>query len=206
MTTPLSIVTLGPPGTNHEFVTRKYLAFQGLPAEALTLAASTEEAVSVLREGAAEYLVICAVHPDTPRVVGGSFRELFIVDTFVSPSLPLAVLTRREVARPRSIGVLHPSTTDYVDSERWEQVVRFTTGTLHDVGQALLRGEIESGLVYQRLADEYPERLRVDEVIGSPDDAWLVLGRERAYRDPLLAWPDSPVAQRIRAARASPSA
>ena len=33
---------------------------------------------------------------------------MFVVDTFIPPGLPLAVLSRRDVDSPQSIGVLHP--------------------------------------------------------------------------------------------------
>jgi hypothetical protein len=40
------------------------------------------------------------------------------------------------------------------------------------IKDALLSGEIDSGLVYRSYADRHPEALRVDEVVGSPDDVW----------------------------------
>ena len=36
----------------------------------------------------------------------------------------------------------------------------------------------DSGLFYLNYAERYPGQLRVDQEIGSPDDAWLVLGRK----------------------------
>lgn len=44
------------------------------------------------------------------------------------------------------------------------------------IKDALLAGEIDSGLTYRAFADQYPDALRVDEVIGSPDDVWIVYG------------------------------
>ncbi len=105
----ITFTTLGPPGTNHEFVTRKYLGFHGLTATAdLQLSASVDEAVERIRAGTADYFVLCSVHPNTPRAVGRHYREMFVVDSFISPSLPLAVLTRADIEHPTSIGVLHP--------------------------------------------------------------------------------------------------
>jgi hypothetical protein len=187
--------TIGPHGTNHEFVTRKYLDFHRLSNASLLLTETTDEAMEGVRGGSIDYFILCAVHPDTPRIVGRFFREVFIVDTFISPSLPLAVLSRIEVAAPRSIGVLHPSTTAYVDTRKWEKVVKITTGSLHTIAEGLLNGEYDAGLVYLNYSDRYPDRLRIDERIGSPDDAWLVLGRQRTYADPILAWRDSPVSR-----------
>jgi hypothetical protein len=190
--------TLGPPGTNHEFVTRKYLGFHGLAATAdLQLSASVDEAVERLRAGMADYFVLCSVHPDTPRAVGRHYREMFVVDSFISPSLPLAVLTRTDIEQPTSIGVLHPSTTDYIDASKWDRVVQITTGTLHTVAEGLLAGRYDSGLIYRNYAERFPDRLRVDQDLGSPDDAWLVLGRERTFAEPVQAWRDAPIARQF---------
>jgi hypothetical protein len=194
----ITFTTLGPPGTNHDFVTRKYLRFHGLTATAdLQLSASVDEAVQRIRAGTADYFVLCSVHPDTPRAVGRHYREMFVVDSFISPSLPLAVLTRADIEHPTSIGVLHPSTTDYIDAGKWELVVHITTGTLHTVAEGLLAGMYDSGLVYRNYADRFPGRLRVDQDLGSPDDAWLVLGRERTFSEPVQGWRDAPVARQF---------
>ncbi len=194
----ITFTTLGPPGTNHELVTRKYLGFHGLSATAdLQLSASVDEAVERIHAGTADYFVLCSVHPDTPRAVGRHYREMFVVDSFISPSLPLAVLTRADIEHPTSLGVLHPSTTDYIDASSWDRVVHITTGTLHTVAEGLLAGRYDSGLVYRNYAERFPGRLRVDLDLGSPDDAWLVLGRERTFSEPVQAWQDAPIARQF---------
>jgi hypothetical protein len=194
----ITFTTLGPPGTNHEFVTRKYLSFHGLTATAkLRLSASADEASERIRSGTADYFVLCAVHPDAPRAVGRHYREVFVVDSFISPSLPLAVLTRASIEHPTSIGVLHPSTTDYIDASNWDRVVHIMTGTLHTVAEGLLAGNYDSGLVYRNYCDLFPGLLRIDQDLGSPDDAWLVLGRERTFVEPVQAWRDAPVARQF---------
>ncbi len=189
--------TLGPSGTNHEFVARKYIDFHELPEARLRLSDTTTAGVEAVRDGVVDYFIICAVHPDTPNIVGRFFRAVFIVDTFISPSLPLAVLTRTEVKKPRSIGVLHPSTTAYIDTSKWELVSKITTGSLHTVADGLLNGRYDSGLVYLNYAQRYPDLLRVDQEIGSPDDAWLVLGRKRTFAEPILAWKESPISRQF---------
>jgi hypothetical protein len=191
--TSVTFATLGPSGTNHEFVARKYIAFHELHDATLRLSDTATAGAEAVRDGAADYFILCAVHPDTPKIVGSFCREVFIVDTFISPSLPLAVLTRADVDRPRSIGVLHPATTGYIDTSKWEVVTKITTGSLHTVADGLLKGRYDSGLVYLNYAQRYPGRLRVDQEIGSPDDAWLVLGRKRTYSDPILACRDGPI-------------
>ena len=195
--TSITFSTLGPSGTNHEFVARKYIHFHELHEATLHLSDTATAGAEAVRNGAADFFIICAVHPDTPNIVGRFFREVFIVDTFISPSLPLAVLTRADVTKPRSIGVLHPATTEYIDTRKWELVSKITTGSLHTVADGLLKGQYDSGLVYLNYAHRYPGQLRVDQEIGSPDDAWLVLGRKRTFSDPILAWKDGPVSRQF---------
>ena len=191
--TSVVFTTLGPSGTNHEFVARKYIDFHELHDATLRLSDTATAGVEAVRDGVADYFILCAVHPDTPNIVGRFFREVFIVDTFISPSLPLAVLTRADVDKPRSIGVLHPATTDYIDTGKWERVTKITTGSLHAVADGLLKGRYDSGLVYLNYAQRYPGELRIDQEIGSPDDAWVVLGRKRTFAEPILAWKDGPI-------------
>jgi hypothetical protein len=191
--TSIIFATLGPSGTNHAFVAQKYIDFHELSEATLRLSDTATTGVEAVRDEVADYFIICAVHPDTPNIVGRFFREVFIVDTFISPSLPLAVLTRADVGKPRSIGVLHPATTEYIDTSKWEWVSKITTGSLHTVADGLLKGQYDSGLVYLNYAQRYPGQLRVDQEIGSPDDAWLVLGRKRTFADPILAWKDGPI-------------
>jgi hypothetical protein len=192
-------VTLGP-GTNHDVVTRAYLAFHGLDAAHLRFVAEPDAAVAMIARGEADFLVLCSVHPDAMRITGQNFRRLYIVDTFISPSKTLAVLTRKGVAQPRVLGLFGP-TRDYVDASRWEKVVEEKTGSIVTVGDRLLAGDYDSALVYLDYAERYPDRFDVTEVIGSPDDAWVVFGAERAFKDVLLASRESFVAGAVRAAR-----
>lgn len=195
---PVKFVTLGPASTNHALVSRRYLEFRGLPVEALSYVASPREGFRVVNGGEADYLILCAVHPDTPHIVGQAFNRIFIVDTFVAPSHSLAVVKRADVEVPTSIGLLSPATLTYVDTSRWGRVVEVPSGTLHDVLNGLLEKEYDAALVYARCVDEYPELLRLEEDIGSPDDAWLVLGRQRTATSGLLACMESPIVGQIR--------
>ena len=192
----LTFATLGPTGSNHEFVTRRYLDFHGLPDARIALVLEFDVAFAMLRAGTADFVVQVAVHPDTASVVGRHFREFFIVDVFVSPSRPLAVLTRAGVDRPRSIG-MQPATRAYVDTTRWEAIVDEIS--IASVARSLLDGRIDSGITATEYASLHPDHLRVDEVIGTPDDAWIVYGRERTTGGAFLAWRDSPAGRRYRA-------
>jgi hypothetical protein len=160
---PVRMATLGPAGTNHELVARRYLDFHGAATSGLRFA--------------------------------GSFREVFAIDCFISDSRPLAILTRADVATPRSIGLVMPATESYADLRRWQEKVPYAAIPLAFAD--LLAGRIDSALAYRDYADGHPGLLRVDEEIGSPDDVWIVYGRERAHAGGLLASRDSAFARRI---------
>lgn len=187
-TSPVRFATLGPAGTNHELITKRYLATQGISNYEIQLILSFKDAIAMLLADEVDYIMQCAVHPETPQTLGENFRSVFAIDCFISDSQELAVLSRRDVRIPRSIGVLLPANGNYTDLARWQEVTPFSSLPL--IKDALLAGEIDSGLVYRSYADKHSDVLRVDEVIGSPDDVWIVYGRRRAYAGKLMGFGD----------------
>ncbi len=188
-------VTLGP-GTNHEVVARRYLDFHGVEPSALVFAPTSSAAVAMLRAEEADWYILCAVHPSTPEVVGQFHRGIYVADTFIAPSKPLAILTQADVLQPRSIGLFTP-VAGYADVSAWAEQVMIGDGSLVEVGAALLERAFDSALVYAELAEQHPGRFRVDAAVESPDDAWLVMGRVRAAgRDGLIACRESLVGRK----------
>jgi hypothetical protein len=153
------------------------------------------QATAGLLGGEYDFVVQCAVHPDTPATLGTHFRNMFAVDCFISRSKELAVLTRVEVGTPRSIGLLRPATESYTDLDKWDE--KISGESLPIIFDNLLKGEYDSALVYLEYAEKFPDRVRVDEVLGSPDDVWIVYARERTSRGRLQAWKDAPIRRLI---------
>ncbi len=185
-------LTLGPAGTNHELVTRNYLAFRGLAQATIRLIDDFFEGLVLMALGDADFMVQVAVHPDCADVVAAAHfqHRIYVVDTFISPSKPLGILTRIGVDTVRSIGV-QPATTRYADLSRWSQQV--PVPSIARIAEGLLNNEYDSGLTTLELAQQYPDRFRVDARIGTVDDPWIVLGKQRVCAEGLVAWPDSPV-------------
>jgi hypothetical protein len=200
----ITIATLGPEGTNHEFVTREYIRFHDLPNARIVLVSSFDEATDGLLRGQYDFIIQCAVHPDTPATLGGRFEEVFAVDCFICPSRCLAILTRTEVKIPSSIGLLRPATESYVDLDAWDEKV--SGPSLPIIFENLLRGQYDSALVYLDYAEQFPDRVRVDKIVGSPDDVWIVYASERTSRGSLQAWKDGPIRDLIRRKSGAPSA
>src|SRR5262245_28699827 len=99
-------VTLGPSGTCHEHATTRFVAFQELTTATITLTNDMGEAVAMLLAGAADFLVRNSEHPEWPNLHGKHYRELFLVATFICPTHHLALLTRRDVAAPKALGLM----------------------------------------------------------------------------------------------------
>ncbi|WP_291826747.1 hypothetical protein [Bosea sp. (in: a-proteobacteria)] len=188
-------VTLGP-GTNHEKVAGEYLAFHGLGPDALGFVASAEEGAGQLLSGEAEFMILCSVHPDVVGLTGRHMRDLFAIDAFISPSKPLAIATRCDAPAPKRIGVFAP-TRDYADLSAWPHVVERHRGSIVDIWRGLRDGEFESGLVYREDAEAAPDFVRVVRDVGSPDDAWIVFSRTRAWTGRILACKRSAVSARL---------
>ena len=148
--------------------------------------------------GHAHHVIQVAVHPATAGTVARYRGRAHIVDTFLSPSQPMAVLTRAEVETPTSLG-LQMATRDYVDTTRWESLVAEPSTV--SVAEGLLAGRYDSGITLSRYAEDHPDRFRVEESIGTVVDAWLVYGTEPTCTDDLVAWPDGPAARLFRGAR-----
>ncbi|KXU96454.1 hypothetical protein CR51_22925 [Caballeronia megalochromosomata] len=183
-------MTLGPSGSNHEFVATRYLKFHGLEGVAsLELILDFDAAARAVIQGDADYLLQVAVHPDTTDIVARYRKQLFVVDAFVSGSKDMAVVTRVDVAQPKSLA-LQPATSAYVDTSGLELIPETSTSS---VAEGLLAGKYESGLTYSSLALDNPTRFRLDEVIGTVDDPWIIYGRERLSEGNIVTWTDSPV-------------
>lgn len=201
----LQFVTLGPVGSNHQFVLERYLSFQGLAAgTSVQYIDDFAEGAARVLDGRADFMLQCAVHPATPATVARFRDGLYVVDTFISSSRDLAVLRDRRAGEPRTLALMAP-TLGYVEPGRWGEIVPMPS--VAAVAEGMRAGRIARGLTYASLADEQPGRFEVEAFIGSVDDAWIVYGRERAGGRGIVAWPGSPAAalyrhrleQRVRA-------
>ena len=186
----MKFITLGPSGSNHEFVSLQYLHLHGMSRRAtLSLAADFDLCADAVLKGDADFLVQCAVHPACTKTMGKFFDGLFAIDTFISPSRDLAILERNDAVRPRSLAAMRP-TLDYIDASRWDHIEE--VATVAEVTSGLLDGRYAAGLGYAAVAQSHPDAVHVTQFIGTVDDAWIVYGRTRVTGGKLLAWRDSP--------------
>lgn len=195
----LAFATLGPAGSNHEFVTERYTAFHGLGGANVVLIDDFDNALRLLADGAADFVVHVAVHPAATDTVAKAHFEhgIRVIDALISPSCPLGVLTCADTAHPKSLG-LQPVTKANLNTARWETLVPEVS--IRTGAEGLLAGRFDSGVTAISFKQEHPGKFRVDEELGTVDDPWLVYGRARVSDGCVVAWPDSPGAALFRAA------
>jgi hypothetical protein len=184
------LITLGPEGTCHERATRAYMAFQGIDDYEVELTTDLFAGLDTVRETPGAFLVQCSAHPQVHEITEKHWTEVFVVDTFIYPTKHLVLLSRREVEKPRSLGIV-PATKGYVDLSQWEEIVDVASKPL--VGEGLLRGEYDSGLTHMEHVEEHAEELRLDLDIGEIDTTWVVYGREKRFRGEVIGIPSAEI-------------
>ena len=187
--------TLGPAGSNHDLNTARYIRLHGLDAE-IRYIENFFDAVDQMRTGEVDYTIQVCAHPDVALTIERHHREIFLIDSFIGPTKAMGVLTRKEVAHPKTVGYMI-ATRGYFEPENWETRIQVVSNA--KVALGLLAGEYDSGFTSVELAHQYPDRFRIDKEIGEVDVAWLVYGTQRVRTSELLVWKDSPAAALLKA-------
>ncbi len=186
------IVTLGPEGTCHERAVRNYMAFQGVDDFEIGFIGDFMDGLERIRGRENAFLVQCSAHPKVHEVTEHYWREIFVVDTFIYPTKALAVLSRRDVERPRSLGLV-PATAGYIDRDDWEEIVDVQSKPI--VAEELLAGRYEAGLTHLEHLEKHPDELRLDLEIGEIDTTWLVYGTRKRFQGEVIGIPSREIFQ-----------
>lgn len=185
----ITLITLGPTGTCHERAVRRYMDFQGVEDYRIELIADFHVGLEMLREAPGPtFLVQCSAHPKVHEITEKYWTEVWVVDTFIYPTKHLVVLSRREVRKPRSLGIV-PATKGYVDLSQWEEIVDVASKPI--VAEGLLRGDYDSGLTHMEHVEEHADELRLDLDIGEIDTTWVVYGRQKRFQGEVIGIPSS---------------
>jgi hypothetical protein len=183
MTVP-TFITLGPEGTCHENALRHYLQFQGLHDVRIVLVGDLlEEGLEQLRSEPNTFLVQCSAHVQVHLVTERYHEQVFVIDTFIYPTKELSLLVRRDVERPRSLGIVS-ATRGYLDLDRFETIVDEPSKPV--VARKLLAGEYDAGLTHLHHGHEHPEELSIAEVYGAVDTTWVVYGKSKRFQGQVI--------------------
>lgn len=182
----ITVVTLGPRGTCHERAAIEYMAFQGVVDYEIRLIDDFLEGLKWVRGKDNAFMVQCSAHPKVHEVTERYWREIFVVDTFIYPTKALAVLSRREVERPRTLGLV-PATAGYVTPADWDEIIDVQSKPI--VAAELIAGRYEAGLTHLEHAFLHPAELRVDLEIGEIDTVWVVYGTKKRLTGEVIGIP-----------------
>ena len=185
---PLTFITLGPTGTCHERAVMRYAEFQGIEDYGIELITDFFVGLEMLRETPGAFLVQCSAHPKVHEITEKYWTEVWVVDTFIFPTKHLVLLSRKEVERPRSLGIV-PATKGYVDLSQWEEVIDVASKPI--VAEELLAGRYDSGLTHMEHVEEHADELRLDLDIGEIDTTWVVYGKQKRFRGEVIGIPSA---------------
>lgn len=184
----ITFVTLGPEGTCHERAVNEYAAFQGIEDYGMELITDFFVGLEMIRGRTDTFLVQCSAHPKVHEITEKYWTEVFVVDTFIYPTKHLVLLSRREVERPRSLGIV-PATKGYVDLTRWDEIIDVASKPI--VAEELLEGRYDSGLTHMEHVEEHADELRLDLDIGEIDTTWVVYGTSKRFQGEVIGIPSA---------------
>jgi hypothetical protein len=185
---PVTFITLGPTGTCHERAVQNYAAFQGIDDYEIELIVDFFVGLEMLRETPGAFLVQCSAHPLVHEITEKYWTQVWVVDTFIYPTKHLVLLSRRDVEKPRSLGIV-PATKGYVDLSGWEEVIDVPSKPI--VAEELLEGRYDSGLTHMEHVEEHTDELRLDLDIGEIDTTWVVYGKQKRVQGEVIGIPSA---------------
>ena len=172
----VKFITLGPAGTNHEFVTKKYIKRQNIKNSSILLIDNFFIGLELINAHEADYMIQVAVHPDLTKIVSKAHFEYDIhaLDTFISASKPLALVSRKELKNVSSIG-FQKATEHYLNLNKWEKQVPL--GTIVEVEKGFFNECYDSAIIFLETANKYLNYLNIDKKLGTVNDPWVVFGK-----------------------------
>jgi hypothetical protein len=189
----ITLITLGPSGTCHERAVKRYMEFQGVEDYGIELITDFFVGLEMMRETPGAFLIQCSAHPKVHEITEKYWTEVFVVDTFIYPTKHLVLLSRREVEKPCSLGIV-PATKGYVDLSQWEEIIDVPSKPI--VAEGLLRGEYDSGLTHMEHVEEHTDELRLDLDIGEIDTTWVVYGHHKRFQGDVIGIPSAELFRR----------
>lgn len=188
----LTFATLGPEDSDHEFALRQYLAAHGVdPAASVSLFEDFYAGARAMAELRVDYMLQGAFHPSAAEFFENHPSPMYVVDAFVAPGRPLALVQARDApANDNRVAV--PGDVRCQIGARWNDIV--PEPTVLTVQEGLMAERYAGGVVRMSFALAHASRWRLLEPIGPSCTAWIVYGRVRVDRGEAVVWRDSPIA------------
>jgi hypothetical protein len=159
------------------------MAFQGVDDFEVEFIDDFFDGLEKIRGREDAFLIQCSAHPKVHEVTERYWSEVFVVDTFIYPTKALAILRRREVEKPTSLGLV-PATAGYIDASEWAEITDVQSKPI--VAEELLAGRYEAGLTHLEHLASHPDELCLVQEIGEIDTTWVVYGTQKRFRGELI--------------------
>ena len=166
----MRIATLGPSGSNHELIAKRYLKMRCSDAGSVALFTQFEDAFQALVAGQVSHLLQCTAHASHSDCVGRYMHRAYPVDVFIAGSKPLALIAQRAIAQPTQVA-LQPATRHYTDLTQYKII---DAPTIVAVAEGLLAGRFEAGICAEEVTEQAPEQLRLLQSLGPALDTWVM--------------------------------
>jgi hypothetical protein len=164
--------TLGPSGTCHDAALQAYLLNNRIENPRIQFVEDFIHAIDLLAEGQVNFVIQGCAHPQVATSIERHFHKVAMIDTFLYPTKPLALISRRGSNR-RTLGLM-PVTKDYLDLRGWAELVYESSNAI--VAKKMEMGVYDGAITFATVAEEHPERFEILEMIGEIQMAWLVYG------------------------------
>lgn len=179
----MRIATLGPCGSNHEMIAKRYLKVRRLNEGSVALFTQFEDAFQALVTGQVSHVLQCTAHATHSDCVGRYMHRAYPVDTFIAGSKPLALIAQRAITHPTQVA-LQPATRYYTDLTEYQII---DVSTIVAVAEGLLTRRFEAGICAEEVIAQAPEQLRLIQSLGPALDTWVMFARQPLPRSsPLL--------------------
>lgn len=175
----MQYATLGPAGSNHELVLKRYLESSDDNPNIL-LFDDFPNAFEALLAGRVDRVMQCTAHFSHADCVGRFMHRAYPVDSFIAGSRPLALLARQAANPPVSVG-LQPATRYYTDLSTFSEQIEMPT--IVDVAEGLLNARFDAGICALETLERHPQELRLLKDLGPALDVWVIFGTQPLSSD-----------------------
>jgi hypothetical protein len=159
------------------------MSFQGVDEFEVEYVTDFLDGLERIRGQDDAFLIQCSAHPKVHEVTERYWNEIFVVDTFIYPTKALAVLVRRGVEQPKSLGLV-PATAGYINRGQWEEIIDVVSKPV--VAEELLAGRYDAGLTHLEHLEKHPDDLRLVTEIGEVDTTWVVYGTKKRFEGKVI--------------------
>lgn len=170
----MRIATLGPSGSNHEMIAKRYLKVRYSGVGSVALFTEFEDAFQALIAGQVSHVLQCTAHATHSDCVGRYMHRAYPVDTFIADSKPLALIAQRAITQPRQVA-LQPATRYYTDLTAYKTI---DVPTIVAVAEGLLAKRFEAGICAEEVIAQAPEQLRLIQSLGPALDTWVMFANQ----------------------------